>query len=256
MVAGTMADARLSPDGNWWWDGQIWVPTLSPDGRHRWDGDQWRALTVAPERSASATACSRLGCPLPAGMACSYVDQDGARCDTRWCVDHIRMFDGQAYCTRHEDVMRTLKSLEGSLHSFKRPRVGDRCLALTELIFEGIGPQVEQALRSVHGSTPGAQIVSDPHARAVYSGIELHWERSWAVLTSTGYLARVTLSLPSAEPPVVRVLVGKREVLAEMPDWVVHRLAGLPPEAGDREHFNVRLVDAIRAGLDRPVGFI
>ena len=32
---------RLSPDGNWWWDGAAWRSALSPDGRSRWNGYAW-----------------------------------------------------------------------------------------------------------------------------------------------------------------------------------------------------------------------
>jgi hypothetical protein len=31
-------NGRLSPDGNWWWDGQRWVPARPVDPRYRWDG--------------------------------------------------------------------------------------------------------------------------------------------------------------------------------------------------------------------------
>ncbi len=53
------ADAPLSEDGQWWWDGTDWQPVeagpqasydpnttevgqLSDDGRWRWDGTQWQ----------------------------------------------------------------------------------------------------------------------------------------------------------------------------------------------------------------------
>ena len=43
----------LSPDGNWWWDGQRWQDTRrslpcgvqrSPDGSQWWDGVSWRPV--------------------------------------------------------------------------------------------------------------------------------------------------------------------------------------------------------------------
>ena len=37
-------DQQLSADGNWWWNGSQWVPTLSADGTWRWDGKSWRAV--------------------------------------------------------------------------------------------------------------------------------------------------------------------------------------------------------------------
>lgn len=38
---------ELSPDGNFYWDGQRWTSATSPDGAWRWDGATWR-----PARSA------------------------------------------------------------------------------------------------------------------------------------------------------------------------------------------------------------
>ena len=41
---------QLSPDGQWFWDGQKWMTTLSPDARFRWDGRQWAATTAPAGR--------------------------------------------------------------------------------------------------------------------------------------------------------------------------------------------------------------
>lgn len=37
---------HVSPDGQWYWDGQQWVTALSPDGRWRWDGARWAAASA------------------------------------------------------------------------------------------------------------------------------------------------------------------------------------------------------------------
>jgi serine/threonine-protein kinase len=39
---------QVSPDGQWFWDGQNWLTTLSPDGQFRWDGRDWVAAAAAP----------------------------------------------------------------------------------------------------------------------------------------------------------------------------------------------------------------
>lgn len=47
----------LSDDGNWFWDGSDWMPTLSPDGRWRWTAAGWQPFpgaAVAPGESGSA----------------------------------------------------------------------------------------------------------------------------------------------------------------------------------------------------------
>ena len=48
------SESRLSPDGQWFWDGQTWLTTLSPDGQWRWDGRSWVAISAPPVHKASA----------------------------------------------------------------------------------------------------------------------------------------------------------------------------------------------------------
>lgn len=47
---------QVSPDGQWFWDGQKWLTTLSPDGKWRWDGRRW-----APTGAAAGVARSAGG---------------------------------------------------------------------------------------------------------------------------------------------------------------------------------------------------
>jgi len=44
-----MAGHQLSPDGNYYWDGAQWQPTLSPDGHYRWNGSAWEPVQAATE---------------------------------------------------------------------------------------------------------------------------------------------------------------------------------------------------------------
>jgi hypothetical protein len=56
MAYQQAAGVQISPDGNWWWDGQQWLSTLSPDGRMRWNGQQWlpiAATAPAPQPAAA-----------------------------------------------------------------------------------------------------------------------------------------------------------------------------------------------------------
>jgi hypothetical protein len=54
--AETGLEPRFSDDGQWWWDGQSWVPALSPDRHWRWSGNVWE-----PIRPGSASALVLLG---------------------------------------------------------------------------------------------------------------------------------------------------------------------------------------------------
>jgi hypothetical protein len=49
-----VADAKLSEDGLYYWDGRQWISTLSPDGRSRWNGYAW--APVAPMGPMAAPA--------------------------------------------------------------------------------------------------------------------------------------------------------------------------------------------------------
>lgn len=50
---------EVSPDGQWFWDGQKWVTTVSADGAWRWNGTTW----VASEGIASTSGSGRTGLP-------------------------------------------------------------------------------------------------------------------------------------------------------------------------------------------------
>ena len=47
-------NGQISPDGQWFWDGQKWLTTLSPDGQSRWDGRNWVAAGAPPLRKPQA----------------------------------------------------------------------------------------------------------------------------------------------------------------------------------------------------------
>jgi hypothetical protein len=56
MDTGTGREPRFSDDGQWWWDGQSWLPARSPDRQWHWDGNVW-----VPAKLGSAPAPLLLG---------------------------------------------------------------------------------------------------------------------------------------------------------------------------------------------------
>jgi len=63
--AGTGLEPRFSDDGQWWWDGQSWVPALSPDRRWRWSGNVWEP--IKPGSAAGLVLVSLLAL-IPVGV--------------------------------------------------------------------------------------------------------------------------------------------------------------------------------------------
>lgn len=76
LTTGQPADAQLSEDGQWWWDGADWQPVAGPqasydpdalqvdqvsdDGEWRWDGTQWQ-----PAGGTSSEPDGEAAIPLP-----------------------------------------------------------------------------------------------------------------------------------------------------------------------------------------------
>ena len=44
LEAEMLSNLAISPDGNSYWDGTRWQPTVSSDGNWRWDGVAWRPV--------------------------------------------------------------------------------------------------------------------------------------------------------------------------------------------------------------------
>jgi hypothetical protein len=61
----TGLEPRFSDDGQWWWDGQSWVPALSPDRHWRWSGNVWEPIKPG---SAAALVLVSLLALIPVGV--------------------------------------------------------------------------------------------------------------------------------------------------------------------------------------------
>jgi hypothetical protein len=56
----TYQSGELSPDGQHYWDGTKWLPSVSPDGQHRWNGTAW-VPNVAAAPSAPVVPAKKPG---------------------------------------------------------------------------------------------------------------------------------------------------------------------------------------------------
>jgi hypothetical protein len=181
--------------------------------------------------------------------ACAYTDATGAVCSTSWCEQHSRTVRDQRYCERHHEVIVALTAAAGTLSEFRPPLVTDRTLSLIQLLFRTLDPAVTALLEPHLAGSPDAVVSSDPHVRHQFIEGHVLWERGWGVAVPQGYLIRILLRIPFGEPPVLKLVINRREVLSAVPDWIEARLAGETPTPEDQAAFAAKLLDLITRSL-------
>jgi len=205
--------------------------------------------------TAPGGTCSAPGCADGIGWRCSYSDPTGAHCTTWWCRRHVVLLDGRPFCGRHANVIRALAASAGTIREVKhRPLLEDRSLNLVSLVADDAGRDLSELLRRRHQADSGVRIVADSAVRQVIvaSG-QMAWERSWSALKDQGYVDRISIRAPSSDPTRVRVSVGDRVVLEEIPGWISERERGEDPDMTARMKFRNRLLAAVIAQVDAPV---
>ncbi|HEX6488405.1 MAG TPA: hypothetical protein VF137_05960 [Candidatus Dormibacteraeota bacterium] len=209
------------------------------------------ALTLEPESAVAelTKTCFRTRCEQPATTACEYADGTGAICGTAWCEGHSRAIGESRYCERHHDVIVALNAAQGTLNQFRPPLVNDRTLSLIQLLFKAMDPEVVALLEPLRQQVDGAVVSVDQHVRHQILDGGVAWERGWGVAVPQGYLARVLLRVPVGEPPVVKLLVNRREMFSDVPDWIAARRAGGSPTEDDQHRFTAALVRLVSTGL-------
>ncbi|MGH7877223.1 MAG: serine/threonine-protein kinase [Candidatus Dormibacteraceae bacterium] len=205
----------------------------------------------ASERTGS---CSFLGCEATHGWRCSYEDPEGAHCPTWWCRKHVRIIEGQPFCSRHATVLEALAVSAGTIREVKhRPLVNDRSLNLVSLIADDADSDLTELLRRRHRGHPNVRVVSDRAVRQLVSSPgQVVWERSWAALQDQGYLDRIALRIPAADPTHVRVFVGPKIVLDQTPEWIAARAERDDPDMASRLRFRNQVLEAVMSAIDSP----
>lgn len=207
------------------------------------------ALDASDTAAERARRCFRTRCENPAVTSCAYTDATGAACGTSWCEEHSRALGEHRYCERHHEVMVALNAAAGSIREFRPPLVNDRTLSLIQMLFKAMDPEVTARLEAERAAVEGAVVSVDQHVRHQILDGQVCWERGWGVAVPQGYVIRVLLRVPLGEPPVVRLLVNRREVFGGVPEWIAARRAGQTPAEADKQAFTARLVELVRAAL-------
>ncbi|HEV2953453.1 MAG TPA: serine/threonine-protein kinase [Candidatus Dormibacteraeota bacterium] len=188
--------------------------------------------------------CGRTGCTVAEGWQCSYVDKSRDACETWWCKDHVKFVQGEPYCLRHASVLEAVLPTLGTIHEIKvLPDVDDRSLALAALVSSAIDRETIGLLKNYFDKA--SSIMSDNRVRQSWAGRHpVAWEQTWSVLENRTYAFRLTLRVTAAKPALVQITDGQT-VLELVPDWIINRLEGQPPDERDRDRFKARMLEAI-----------
>jgi hypothetical protein len=204
-----------------------------------------------PRQLPTVGACSMPSCSGEKGWVCSYREQSGRRCETRWCKNHIEVVNGTAYCHRHAGVVRTLSATEGSILEVKsQPSLEDRAVPLLNLICEAIDADVTKLLTECAAGRPGLQVARQKTVQEVWIDQErVAWQVSWGLFTNRGYLLRASIRVGVPEPPVVQAVVANHVIFQDVPYWIARRRRGEPVEPSDHGSY----MGAIRVAIERSV---
>lgn len=192
--------------------------------------------------------CSRSGCGNQTAIQCAYRDRRALVCKAALCPGHWAMVGGVVYCRRHAG---TITALGSTAQGIALPEIDNRGPSLVSWIADDIGPAVEAVLHSHALSTetvktePDVTIVFDPQRRR-------RWERSWALLESTGVTVKVSLQVAEDDDDaLVDARVGSAVVARGVPPWVARRRAGVEVSAQaddeQRQLFRRFLLDHVAA---------
>lgn len=195
--------------------------------------------------------CRAAGCEAHTSWQCMYWNETGQRCGTHWCVEHVTVVGGEAYCKRHAGVSVTLNQTEGSIYQVKgHPSLEDRAVSLLELVRQNVDAQVQGMLVEAARGLEGVEISAQKSVQPVQSGSDrTGWQVSWGLFNSRGYVLRTFIRVGVAEPPVVQAFVEHAKVFEATPYWIARRLNGEPPTPADHQQFYVHLAQAIQEAV-------
>ena len=205
------------------------------------------------KKRARVGGCWHTDCRAHEGWACSYVDATGRKCETWWCKEHVGWVEKRPFCPRHASSVRALAVTAGTIREIKHlPSVDDRSLPLAAMVSEDVNKDFTELLRRRYQGRRDVKIAVDPTVRQHYlNRTEIAWERSWAALRNTGYVARIAIRVTTVSPDAVQLVIGNSVAWSGVPDWITRRREGDQPDKADRARFRNALVDVLLQRLDQ-----
>jgi hypothetical protein len=206
------------------------------------------------------------GCGKTVGYRCAYRDGSGRRC-RYWCEDHSVFMKGRTWCQRHANSVKWLTARDGSIFEIlPSAAIDDRSPNLVGTLVDELNDDITEYLTSCFGHQRGVHIVTDGNIRAssipkgrvevtsegprlLSEGTTPAWDRGWGVYSHAGYLARVTLRVTAAEPPVVHVIVNGDRIISRVPDWIANRHKSGADAQRDHDAFRSAVLEAVQSAV-------
>jgi hypothetical protein len=150
--------------------------------------------------------------------ACSYVDRRGEACTTEWCMDHMKVVAGIAYCPRHAGIM---KAVGRSSAPDERPPLKCRAPSLTAWLADLLNPQISDLVADLGQTGFGPQVVREDLSHRVGSiPAHHHWEQRWQVRLDERRPVDILIDVKEEVDVVVRVRVNDVVVTRIVPPWI------------------------------------
>jgi hypothetical protein len=194
--------------------------------------------------------CARSGCESRMMRRCAYVDREGDSCITQWCMDHIKVLSGVAYCPRHAGVV---KAIAGSSTPDERPPVKCRAPSLTAWFADMLNPQIDEILSRFSEAGYEHHLVRHGLSHRIGNvPAHHHWEQRWEVEVSGQPPVDILVDVKEEIDIVVRVRVNEVLVTRIVPPWIERHqnLSRKGDEDRIREEFCQRIVSLIGQSLE------
>jgi hypothetical protein len=194
--------------------------------------------------------CARSGCDARMMRRCSYVDREGNDCITQWCMDHVKVVSGVAYCPRHAGVMAAIAA---SSSPDERPPVKCRAPSLTAWFAYVLDPEIDDLLARFGDAGFSHRVVRHGMAHRVGTvPAHHHWEERWEVEVSDQPPVNIVIDVKEEMDIVVRVHVNEVLVTRIVPPWIERHqsLSSTADEDRVREEFCLRILSLISQSLE------
>jgi hypothetical protein len=171
--------------------------------------------------------CTDPGCGAAAASACGYLDRFGRTCPSAWCETHQVLVGTRAYCRRHAPVIAALLKVPQDQRVY--PELANRAPSLVQWM----GEEMHQAF--VDMLAHYQQFYPDSVSRATELEFALTgmprmrgWERGWTLGDHTGPRLSIYLRVEEENDSVLLMRVNGKNVLREVPPWILEREAPSP----------------------------